>query len=358
MKVPGWESLIIILSRGVSSFDGKRRLLTPPRYAALPQLAHLIKIWSLIFPVLLFTSPSIANEPENFRDSQNRDSPLHRLHVRHTATKYPSAQPAAARTNTTPPGWAKDELTKFLQDTHQQQYATFHNKKKAAGRLVAIDELFVRVSKNWLNPSSEVEAMLFLRCHAAFRAAAGEAMAGQAVECYRQCRGMLENAAYAVHIRRDPSLVTVWLNRHQDEAGMNASKKAFQHVTVAACVAAANPHAGQRFEELYQHTIDWGGHPNERSVTGNMKIIEEPDRRVMLAIMLHGDGVELDVALKTTARCGMVSLEMLQVLYDAKFEVLGSMPKCSIFGGASSRRVRWKPSHFGEGSPRIVPPAP
>jgi hypothetical protein len=86
-----------------------------------------------------------------------------------TAAKPPHAPPAAARTNTTPPGWAEDELTKFLQETHQQQYASFHNKKEAVGRLVAIDELFVRVSKNWLNPPSEVEAMLFLRCHAAFR---------------------------------------------------------------------------------------------------------------------------------------------------------------------------------------------
>jgi hypothetical protein len=91
----------------------------------------------------------------------------------------------------------------------------------------------------------------------------------------------------------------------------------------AGSVAAANQHAGKRFEDLYQRTIDWGGHPNERSVTGNMKMIEEPDRRVMLAIMLHGDGAELDMALKTAAQCGMVSLELLQVLYNAKFELLG-----------------------------------
>jgi hypothetical protein len=100
---------------------------------------------------------------------------------------------------------------------------------------------------------------------------------------------------------------TVWLNRHQDEAGMKASKKAFQHVAVAASVVAANQHAGKRFEDLYQRTIDWGGHPNERSVTGNMRVIKEPDRRVMLAIMLHGDGVALEMALKTVAQCGMVS---------------------------------------------------
>lgn len=74
-------------------------------------------------------------------------------------------------------------------------------------------------------------------------------------------------------------------------------------------------HAAKRFKDLYQRTIDFGGHPNERSVTGNMKMVEEPDRRTMLAILQHGDGVELDHALKTVAQCGMVSLEMLQVVF-------------------------------------------
>jgi hypothetical protein len=215
----------------------------------------------------------------------------------HATEKLPSAPPEVARTNPTPPGWGKDELSKFLQETHQQQYATFHNKKKAVAPLIAIDDLFVRVSKGWLNPHSEIVAMLFLRCHAAFRAAAAEAMAGQVVESYRQCRGMMENAAYAVHIHRDPTLARVWLDRHVDEAGMKASKRAFRHELVVASVTAANMHAGQRFEDLYQRTIDFGGHPNERSVTGSMKMIEGPERREMLAIMIHGDDNALTMAL-------------------------------------------------------------
>jgi hypothetical protein len=70
-------------------------------------------------------------------------------------------------------------------------------------------------------------------------------------------------------------------------------------------------------------SVDFGGHPNERSVTGNMKMVEESDRRVMLAILQHGDGPQLDMALKTVAQCGMVCLEMLQVIYSAKFQLLG-----------------------------------
>ena len=54
-----------------------------------------------------------------------------------------------------------------------------------------------------------------------------------------------------------------------------------------------------------------------------MKMVEEPDRRVMLAVMLHGDDAALAAALKSVAQCAMVSLEMLQAVYNAKFELLG-----------------------------------
>jgi hypothetical protein len=237
--------------------------------------------------------------------------------------EIPSAPPDAARSNSTPPGWGQDELSKFLQETHQQQYATFHNKREATGRLIAIDELFVRVSKGWLNPTSEINALLLLRCHATLRAASGEAMAGQVVESYRQCRGMMENAAYAVHIHRNPDLAKIWLNRHVDEAGMKVSKAAFHHTKVMQSVKAANIHAGDRFEMLYQRSIDFGGHPNERSVTGSLKIKEGPERREMLAVMLHGDDLAFNMGLKSVAQCAMVSLEMLQVAFNPRFELLG-----------------------------------
>jgi hypothetical protein len=222
-----------------------------------------------------------------------------------------------------PPGWGDDELTKYLDHARQNQHATFANKRDAMAKLVNIDAQFAKVTKGWLNPTSEVAAMLFLRCVGAFRTACGLAMAGQAAECYVQCRSVLEYAGYAVHVHRDPSLGKVWLDRHEDEAGMKASKKSFQHVTVLKSVRAANRHAAARFEMIYQRTIDFGGHPNERAVTTNLNMTEQPDRREMLAILLHRDGVQLDLALKTTAQSGMIALEMFETIYAAKFELLG-----------------------------------
>jgi len=111
---------------------------------------------------------------------------------------------------------------------------------------------------------------------------------------------------------------------------MKAMKAAFSYRKVLAAVTAVNQHAGERFEKLYQRTIDFGGHPNERSVTGNMSMVEEGDRRVMLPFMLQGDGPALDLALKTTAQCGVCSLEILQEVFGALFELLGV--KAAILG--------------------------
>jgi hypothetical protein len=216
-----------------------------------------------------------------------------------------------------------DELTKFIDAARSNQWATFWNKRPIVGTLIAIDSQFVTISKDWLNPESEIAAFLLLRGHAAFRVAAALAMAGQVAETYVQCRAMLEYAAYAVHIYRTPPLGMIWLNRHKDPAATEAQKNAFSHRKVSASVAAANVHAGKRFDDLYQRTIDFGGHPNERSVTGNMKMLNEPGKRTMLTVMQHDDGVALDSGLKTVAQCGMVSLEMLQVVFNARFEILG-----------------------------------
>ena len=227
------------------------------------------------------------------------------------------------RKETPPPGWGADELTAFLDAGKSNQWATFHGKRPATAKLIAIDAQFALASKDWLNPESAIAAFMLLRCHGAYRTATGLAMSGQLVESYAICRSMLEYGAYAVHMYRNPGSGLIWLNRHKDEASTKAQKKEFLLTNVWASVRAANIHACERAETLYQFTIDFGGHPNERAVTGSMKMVEEPGKRTMLSIIQHGDGIELDLALKRVAQCGMVSLEMLQIVFNARFELLG-----------------------------------
>jgi hypothetical protein len=208
-------------------------------------------------------------------------------------------------------------------NARDNQVATFANKTQEFARLAAIDRAFLTVVKDWINPASEVAAMLFLRSHSAYRAATMLACAGQAVECYAVNRTALEFAGYAIHIHRNPADAMIWLDRRKNSAALKAARRGFSHDKILASAKSANLHAAQRFESLYQQTIDFGAHPNELSVTGHIAMVEEDDRRVMNSIYLHSDDTGLAMAMKTTARCGVCSLELLQCVFNARFELMG-----------------------------------
>jgi hypothetical protein len=200
-----------------------------------------------------------------------------------------------------PPGWGQDELTKFLDNARANQLGTFVRRRRAFDRFAAIDRAFTTILKGSTNPGNELATMLFLRSHFAFRAAVGLAAAGQAVESYPVNRSVLEFAGYALHMFRNPELQKVWLERDQSPSKTEAAKAAFLHGKVRRSVIAANHHAGKRFEALYQHTIDFGAHPNELSVTGHMEIAKANGVRHMRAISLHAGDLPHGAALKTTA---------------------------------------------------------
>lgn len=222
-----------------------------------------------------------------------------------------------------PPGWAEDTLSEFLELAHRNRFATFANKNAIFERLQRIDASFMRVAKDWLNPSDITTPHLFLRSHAAFRAACEHAMAGQVAEVFPLLRSCLEFAGYALHIHLNPGFDELWLRRHDDEAAMKAVKNEFTIFNVRNSIEGANRHAANVFNELYQRTIDFGGHPNERAITGNMRMLKQPGRTEFQQVYLHDDSLMLDHGLRTTAQTGVCALEILQDVFKARFEILG-----------------------------------
>jgi hypothetical protein len=81
-----------------------------------------------------------------------------------------------------PPSWGNDSLSGFFEAARKNQFGTFVNKKEWFTRIADIDKLFVKVSKEWVNPRDPLAAILFLRCRFAFRAASSLALAGQVSE--------------------------------------------------------------------------------------------------------------------------------------------------------------------------------
>lgn len=222
-----------------------------------------------------------------------------------------------------PQEWGKDSLTEFLETAHQNRWATFANKKDWFQRLVRLDACFMQIVKNWLNPSSIIAPLFFFRCHAAYRAACEHALAGQVADLFPQIRSCLEYAGYALHIHKNADLGEKWLKRHDDESTMKAVKSEFTVSNIRTTIGKANQQAAKVFEELYQRAIDFGAHPNERSVTSNLAIKEQEGRKELQQIYLHGDSLALDHGLKTTAQTGVCALEILREVFPERFELLG-----------------------------------
>jgi ornithine cyclodeaminase/alanine dehydrogenase-like protein (mu-crystallin family) len=72
-------------------------------------------------------------------------------------------------------------------------------------------------------------------------------------------------------------------------------------------------------KELYERTIDFGGHPNLRGVLSNMMWSEAKDKRELRQIYLHTNEATILHALKSTAQAGLCSLHLFQHVFQSGF---------------------------------------
>jgi len=103
-------------------------------------------------------------------------------------------------------------------------------------------------------------------------------MTGHVVAVFPVLRTALESACYGYLVAKDPGLAEIWSNRHRDDSARKACRAAF---TGAVRVVAKDfdrsqpPDGGAWIEEAYDAAIDFGGHPNIRSVFAHVRVEED-----------------------------------------------------------------------------------
>ena len=173
-------------------------------------------------------------------------------------------------TTTLPPMWADDPLSEFANQAFHNMLATFVRKKPQFKILIELDSHYFNIASNLLNPTEILAPLFVMRSHAAFRAGCQLAAGGQIVESFCVLRACLECALYGLHIYKNESLGEVWLQRHENAESLKATRKEFTHVKVMETLRGEDKQLFEAIESLYQRTIDFGGHPNERAITGSM----------------------------------------------------------------------------------------
>ena len=148
----------------------------------------------------------------------------------------PNAIPLASQ------GSTQVGITRFFETVHHNQQGNRERLAEPYRLIQRVNECFVIIGKNLVDPKPLLAGLLFLRSQYAYKAAAGMALAGQVVEAFAMMRLCLEYAGYAITIfATAPSAQEIFLNRHVDDDSMKAQKEEFKISNIRATIDDFDP---------------------------------------------------------------------------------------------------------------------
>jgi len=222
-----------------------------------------------------------------------------------------------------PPGWGTDELSNFLDVARSNSYATFHNLRDEYRRLEDIDGAFRKVVDSLINTKDWFAAFFLLRAHSSFLGGVRLSISGQVSEGYACLRLALENALYGFYLSRNPGSRETWLSRHDSDAAKKKVRNEFKIRTLFDTLKRVDAHEAQVAQTLYERSIDYGAHPNERALMQSMKMHKEADKIEFKVIYLTEDTLSLRLVLKTCAQVGVCCLGIFRHVYRERFDLVG-----------------------------------
>ena len=201
--------------------------------------------------------------------------------------------------------------------------ASSANLRPQYNALEVIDRLYCEMVEN-LNQSPEYVAGFFLiRTHCSFRAAARLSLSGQIAEAYMVLRGCLESALYGLYLAGDTSRQEIWFRRHDDGESLQRVREEFTIRKVLDHLRSIDGKTHKVAKQLYDQTIDYGAHPNERAVSTQIKTESTCSRVDFTAeYFLCGD-LPQQVSLKTASQIGICCLDIFHYVWRDRYRILG-----------------------------------
>ncbi|MQB23196.1 hypothetical protein DXT90_21450 [Agrobacterium tumefaciens] len=151
---------------------------------------------------------------------------------------------------------------------------------------------------------------LLLNSYMLYQSSIATALTGHAVAIYPLLRTALESACYGYLMRSDTAVERLWLDREKTKADMKAARKRFTSAVkdVAAAIDKADPGKGAIINQAYQQAIDWGAHPNPRSIHKHIQTPRDIGTHIQVDLTgLHGQrALEYDRSLLACLDFGML----------------------------------------------------
>jgi hypothetical protein len=176
------------------------------------------------------------------------------------------------------------------------------------------------------------------------------AISGQTPEAYMVLRGCLENALYGLYVTRNSECQETWLRRHDSKENKNKARKEFTIRKLIDLLKKEDHILGNIASDLYERTIDYGGHPNERALLSVTKKNESENKISFQSAYLIGNEPALQLCLKSCSQIGVCALSIFQLIYKERFDMLG-LPLSDIL--KILKRGLWPQSFFNKSTQQI-----
>jgi hypothetical protein len=222
-----------------------------------------------------------------------------------------------------PPMWGKDSLSAFIENAIHNTFATFSNLRPQYALLVEIDKVFRLLQENLNHTKEWFPAFFLLRAHSSYLGGARLSLSGQVPEAYMLLRGCLESSLYGLYLSRNPASQETWLRRHDDEKNKKQVRSEFAIGALRRFLKSVDPRTYEVVSSLYELTIDFGAHPNERALTSTLQQSESQDSIRFDLIYLTGNTPLLHMCLKNNAQIGICALDVFRNVFKERCDLLG-----------------------------------
>lgn len=219
-----------------------------------------------------------------------------------------------------PKGWGDDELSRFMQRSHNNELASYANLKPYWRILSSIDAelaFCIKLSMKQNKKGPHSGHLMQLISHNHLRAAIRLALAGQSLAVYSSSRSALEASIYSWYLITYPDTEDKWSNKPSNRKDMREWTNEFSFNSILEKVD-LDEETKTFAKDKYNMAIDCGSHPNSDSLYGNMTIIKDNDADSNAkAIMhyLHYRDNAFYFAILFTIDIGMLMLRFFRLSY-------------------------------------------
>lgn len=202
------------------------------------------------------------------------------------------------------------ELWRYLESASKVERETKKVQTKAAALLGKINKYFMRLcgtnTQSLVHGARVFPRTLAINAHAQWLCATRTAFSGQSPPVFAILRQSLESAVYAFMMSNDHSLESVWINRTKSEKSKRRCRDSFSFRNGVRALNKAEEGIGDYVLHHYDWLIEFGAHPNLRSVINHVDFAQREDAvELTVTYVHHPQSLEVKRSLVACMECGI-----------------------------------------------------